>query len=44
MVIELMEYDIKFEPRKAMKTQALTDFIVELPQGVEEAEYSYSPL
>ncbi|WP_248789472.1 hypothetical protein, partial [Escherichia coli] len=29
--IELGEYDITYEPRKAIKAQALADFIAEVP-------------
>lgn len=34
---ELTEFDIKYESRKTIKSQALADFILELPQGTEEA-------
>lgn len=31
--MKLTEFDIKYEPRKAIKSQAPADFIVELPQA-----------
>ncbi len=31
--MELREYDIMYEPRKAIKAQVLVDFIVELPDN-----------
>lgn len=35
--IELSEYDIKYHPRKAHKSQVLANFLVELPPEVVEA-------
>lgn len=36
--IELTEFDSKYEPRKAIKSQALANFMLELPRGAEETE------
>ena len=35
--IELSEYDITYEPKKAIKAQALANFIAEVP-NVEESQ------
>ncbi|XP_075475795.1 uncharacterized protein LOC142512308 [Primulina tabacum] len=34
--VELGEYDIEYKPRAAIKAQALTDFLIEIIQPVEE--------
>ncbi|XP_073295894.1 uncharacterized protein [Primulina huaijiensis] len=34
--VELGEYDIEYKPRAAIKAQALTDFLIEMIQPVEE--------
>ena len=33
MAIELSKFDVKYQPRNAIKAQALTDFIVEFTPG-----------
>ncbi|XP_073290537.1 uncharacterized protein [Primulina huaijiensis] len=38
-VTELSEYDIKFEPRTAIKAQALADFLAEIVQVSEEEQW-----
>ncbi|XP_073035313.1 uncharacterized protein [Primulina eburnea] len=39
-VTELSEYDIKFEPRTAIKAQALADFLAETVQVAEEEQWN----
>lgn len=36
--IELSEFDIKYQPRHAIKAQALTDFIAEFTLGYDDLE------
>nr|KYP44910.1 hypothetical protein KK1_033591 [Cajanus cajan] len=36
--IELSEYSIKYEPRGAIKAQALADFVMELTSPADEGE------
>ena len=36
--VELSEFDIKYQPRHAIKAQALTDFIVEFTPSYDDLE------
>lgn len=42
--VELTEYEITYEPRKAIKVQAIADFIAELPLTDEEANRLPEPV
>lgn len=37
--IELIDYDMKYRPREAIKAQATKDFIAEVPLGTEAESF-----
>ena len=39
--VELSKFDIRYEPRVAIKAQALTDFLVEMMDEVESADLTW---